>query len=433
MTGLRRRTSTAFLGLALLAACGPGGKDDGPTPRTFALAATGIQADPGAVTDPATPFFAMRPADLADDADVVSIHQDFYGVPWTELAAGIAPPAAWVARMDALRDRYAGRRIFLSLQLAGGPQRTYLADSVVVNDGVPTNKERWNNKRCYDFASEADGAALRTAWTRYVTWIVNEFQPEWVNVGIELNLFAVQCPTAWPGMVETERAGYEAAKAARPGVIAFPSIQLDSLYGRQQCTPRDSCYDANFAKLADLAGDRFAVSLYPQSDSEWKRPDEVPADYLTRAADRAFASPAGVFGSGVPMLVAETGWGSAAARGSWKGTCTTVMDFTEEDTDAWLARVLEAADARSMDLVTWWSDRDFIPAAVSESCTYDATWQPIVDLFRAAGGEDPAAQYLGELTLKVFGTMGIRGADGTPKGAPYSRWKAAQTRPLVAP
>jgi hypothetical protein len=278
--------------------------------------------------------------------------------------------------------------------------------------------------RCQDLVAAPDGAALRTAWARYVAWMVSAFQPEWVNVGTELNLFAVQCPAAWPGMVAAERAGYDAAKAAKTGVVAFPSIQLDVLYGRQLCPAGlGACYDANYAQLADLARDRFAVSLYPQGDPEWKHPEDVDADYLTRAADRA----------GERLLVAETGWDSAALRGTLDGTCTTALAFTEADTDGWLARVLAAAESREADLVTWWSNRDFVPAAVSEACTYDATWQPEVDVFRATGGADPVAQYLGELTLKVFGTMGIRGSDGAPKGAPYERWKSAQARPVAAP
>jgi hypothetical protein len=406
--------AAALLAL-LVSACGGGSSGD--RPRSFALSSTGVQADPGAAT-----FFAMNPANLAEDVDVVSVHQDFYGVPWDAFAAGTAPPAEWVAWMDTLRARYAGRRIFLSLQLAGGAGRAYLADRVKVEGGA-VHGEQWG-PRCYDFATAADGAALRQAWTRYVAWMVNRFEPEWVNVGVELNLFAVACPAAWAGMVATERAGYDAAKAARPGVIAFPSIQLDTLYGRQQCPGGlGTCYDANFAQLADLSRDRFAVSLYPQGDPEWEHPADVPGDYLTRAADDAKER----------LLIAETGWNSAAISGTYNGVCTTPKTFTESDTDAWLARVLEAADARQADLVTWWSDRDLVPAAISATCTYDATWQPVVDVFRASGGQDPALQYLGELTLKTFGTMGIRGSDGTPKAAPYRRWKAAQARPLASP
>jgi hypothetical protein len=407
----------AALAVGVLLACGQGGSD-GPAPRPFLLASTGIVAAPGAAW-----FFPMTAANLAEDVDVVSVHQDFYGVPWDAFLAGRDPPAQWVAILDAIRSTYAGRRIFLSLQLAGGPGRAHLADKAWVDaSGVLHVDQAWS-ARCYDLAAEPGGAALRAAWARYVAWMVEEFDPEWVNVGVELNMFAVQCPAAWPGMVAAERAGYDAAKAARPGVIAFPSIQLDVLYGRQLCTGGlGSCYEANLAQLAGLARDRFAVSLYPQGDPVWRHPAEVDADYLTRAADRA----------GGRLLVAETGWDSSPLAGTLAGTCETPLAFSEADTDGWLARVLDAAESRQADLVTWWSNWDLIPAAVSVACSYDSTWQPVVDVFRSTGGSDPLAQFLGELTLKVFGTMGIRDDHGTPKGAAFRRWKKAQARPAAA-
>ncbi len=417
------KTTSAFpaaLGLALLAGCGSAGKE-GPPPRPFLLASTGVVAAPGAAQ-----FFAMTAADLAEDVDVVSVHQDFYGVPWDAFLANEAPPAAWVALMHGIRDTYAGRRKFLSLQLAGGPGRAYLADRARVDAGGVLHVDQAWGPRCYDLAAASDGAALRAAWARYVAWMVTEFQPEWVNVGTELNLFAVQCPGAWPGMVAAERAGYDAAKAAKAGVVAFPSIQLDVLYGRQLCPGSGTCldtYDARFAQLAGLERDRFAVSTYPMGDPVWKHPEDVDADHLTRAADRAVER----------LLVAETGWSSAAMSGTYQGSCLAARSFTEADTDGWLARVLAAAETSGADLVTWWSNRDLIPAAVSQGCTYDATWQPVVDVFRATGGAGPRAQYMGEITLKFFGTMGIRGSDGAPKGAPYQRWKSAQARPVAAP
>jgi hypothetical protein len=408
--------------LVALAGCGGGGGGRPPA-RTFALASTGVQAAPG---EPQ--FFAMRPADLASDADVVSVHQDFYGVPWDAFSADVpTPPAEWVALMDAIKAQYAGRRIFLSLQLAGGATRDDLADRTTIVGGVVQTAHF--GVPCYDFATAPDGPVLRAAWGRYVTWMVRQFDPEWVNVGVELNLFAVQCPVAWAGMVATEVAGYDAAKAAKPTVLAFPSFQIDTLYGRQQCTADDAhatpaqraaCYEANYAQLAGLKRDRFAVSTYPQGDPEWTHPADVDADYLTRGADRG----------GERLLVAETGWDSRPLAATLGTSCVTAKAFTEADTDAWLERVLAAADARQVDLVTWWSNRDLIPGALSDTCTYDATWQPVVDVFR--GGGDDVSRFFGELGLKIFGTMGIRESDGTPKGAPFQRWKAAQARPLVA-
>ena len=409
------------LPLASLGSAGCGGKATPTpplTPRHFALSSTGVQAAPGSPQ-----FFSMADAaDLATDTDVVSVHQDFFGVPWNTFAADAPPPAQWKATMDGLASEYAGRRIFLSLQLAGGTNRTYLADLAAVGtDGAFHVTGNWS-AQCYDFATATDGSSMRLAFSRYVTWMVGEFDPEWINVGAEMNMFGAQCATAWPGIVDTERAAYDAAKAAKPSVIAFPSLQNDVLLGRQMCPSGDraACYEANFAALANLKRDRFAISTYPMGDPVWTKPSDVDADYATRAADRA----------GEKLVFAETGWDSAKLAGTRNGVCTTIGTYDEDEESAWLTRVLADADSHGSDLVTWWSNRDFLPASVSVSCTYDSTWQPVVDVFRALGGSDPNAQFLGEIQLKFFGTMGIRNFDGTPKGAPYRTWKAAQARPL---
>src|SRR5688572_18190283 len=199
--------------------------DAGPT-RTFRLASTGAQIR-------LSEGLGLFPANLADDVDVVAIHQEFYGLPWDELEAGAAPPAEWVDVMDDLKAQAAGKPIFLSLGLVGGPGRHHLSDRVTVTGGTLGKEEGWSAE-CYDFNGATDGASKRAAYAAYVDWMVRHFDPTYVNVAVELNMFAV-CGTAWDGMVATSNAAYAAAKAAKASVIAFPSFQLQFLYGYNDC------------------------------------------------------------------------------------------------------------------------------------------------------------------------------------------------------
>ena len=57
--------------------------DEGPS-RPYALAASGTQL---LVTGPELGF-QLTDADLASDVDFVAVHQEYYGVPWTEFGAG---------------------------------------------------------------------------------------------------------------------------------------------------------------------------------------------------------------------------------------------------------------------------------------------------------------------------------------------------------
>jgi hypothetical protein len=270
MTLALSKAATLALAVSWIAACGDDGGDvgadaqvdaqpDAPGPtRTYALASTGmqIQLDGG---------FQLGDANLANDADVISIHQDFYGLPWDAFLASAAPPAAWVAKMDSLQQHAAatGKPIFLSLAPLAG-DRVHLAPKAVADGTSFKTVDNWA-AQCYDLSTAADGPQLIAAYARYVDWMVRKFQPKWVNVAVEINLFQPCGASAWSGIVSLERAAYDAAKAAAPAVPAFMSIQLDHLYGVADGScpapmTQDQCYDAHYALLADLKRDRFAVS-----------------------------------------------------------------------------------------------------------------------------------------------------------------------------
>jgi len=406
-------------GDAALDALADAAPDAQPT-RSFALAATGAQID-------LQQGLGLYPANLATDTDVVAIHQEFYGLPWDEIMAGGPLPPAWVAKMDELAAtaHASGKPIFLSLGLVGGGSRAHLADRTVIVDGRITTQPASDG--CYDFATAADGAARRAAYVSYVEWMMQEFDPTWVNVAVEVNMFQDACPDAWPAMVETERAAYEAAKAVKPSVVAFPSIQLSFLYGEEGCPSGDAaqCYEDNYAGLAGLERDRFAISVYPYGE-HYASADALPAGYLTRAADRG----------GERMVVAETGWLATDAVGRWTdGSCITALHSDPATQLGWFDRVTADAQAAGSDLVTWWSDRDLIPTTLMTDCpcTFDARWCAVEDAFRALGGNDPTAQFYGEMSLKIFGTMGLRTYDGTLRPSFRAHWQAWRARPIAAP
>lgn len=92
--------------------------------------------------------------------------------------------------------------------------------------------------------------------------MVRLFRPRWTNVAVEVNLFHLNCAAAWDGMVDLERGAYDAAKRAAPAAPAFPSLQLDVLNGRVGCPPAMTaaqCHEVEYAALARLARDRFAI------------------------------------------------------------------------------------------------------------------------------------------------------------------------------
>jgi hypothetical protein len=212
-------------------------------------------------------------------------------------------------------------------------------------------------------------------------------------------------------------ATYSAVKAKNPELVAFPSIQIDHLYGYADgsCadpTHRDACFDANYAQIAPLLRDRFAMSSYP-IPLAGLTVATLPVDWFTRGAARASERP----------LIAETGMDSTTLVVNAPSTgCETLFAETEVEAGAYVSRVLGDGKSAHMDLVNWWTDRDLVTDRLMTDCpcTFDATWCAVLAAFR---GTDPAKQLQGELALKGFGTMGLRGYDGAPKTY-YATWQA---------
>jgi len=371
----------------------------------------------------------ITPANLADDVDVIEIHQEFYGVPWDAFEQGTPPPPEWVAKMDALATsaKAANKPVFLSVSALNGG-RDHLAARTVIKNGKVDSQDNWS-ARCYDFATAADGASKKAAYLKYVGWMVGRFSPKWLNVMVETNLFFEKCPSAVAGVVAVSNAAYDAVKAAAASTIVFPSIQIDHLYGYSKDTcpdpnGRKACFDAAYAQIAPLKRDRFAMSSYPMG-SEIGGAAGVPADWFTRGASRGGERP----------LIAETGYDSTSiVAQTGQGTCVPAISSSEADAATYFQKVMAAAVDANMDLVNWWSNRDLLVAQFMTDCpcTFDATWCTVLGQFRGPPGDSGVdTQLFGEILLKAFGTMGIRGYDGAPKPILYPLWQKARALPLA--
>lgn len=422
---------TSALGvLAILAAttCGGGGgggnpdaghdaPPDGPV-RSYRLASAGVRLDPalGPVFDD---------PDLASDVDVVNVHQDFFGIPWDAFAANTAPPPAWAARMASIAQqaRATGKDIFLALAPLDG-DRAHLAPNAVASAAGFDLVHRWK-PRCHDLATAGDGASLRVAYARYVDHMVRLFQPRWTNIAVEVSLFHLTCPAAWDGMVALERDAYDAAKLAAPTTPAFPSIQVDVLYGRVHCPPpstADQCYDLRYAALAPLKRDRFAITTFPYNFVGFERPADLPTDYLSRAARRGSER----------LFIAETGWlASNLVVTDENARCITALASSPTEQADYFDRVVAEASANSAEVITWISNRDFLHPQVMTDCpcTFSGPWCAVIDFIRGQAGT-PIGQRDAEVGFKVFGTMGIRDHGGAPRQPIFDRWAAARALPL---
>lgn len=395
------------------------GGSGAPPPFKPSLATGGPQF----LTDGQRLGLQLTPANLADDAAVIAIHQEFYGVPWDAFAQNVAPPKEWSDVVSELATFVLdqGKPVFLSLNMLNGGRERLAATARVEAGRIRVDDT--TSERCYDFAAAEDRDARKTAYLHYVDFMVKRFSPKYLNFGIEVNLFFERCPEATPGLVAFLNEIYDHVKAADAKLIAFPSFQLDHLYGYadESCadsTKRGDCYDAHYAQLKGIRRDRFAISSYPFL-SQIEKVANLPDDWFERAAVRGKEQP----------LIAETGWLSTSLVARNGQQCVTAFTNTEADATAYVARVLSDAVRLKIELVTWWADRDLLPAQFMTECpcSFNTTWCSVLDAFRGPEQPlNPELPFYGEMALKIFGTMGLRDYDGVPKNDMMKLWAAGK-------
>jgi hypothetical protein len=354
---------------------------------------------------------SFTPQHIAEDSNMLVLHFDFFGVPWQEFGNDETLPPAWVAQMDSisqLQDSLA-LPVFLALTpLAGTRDRLAPAASgggeLVLDEGFGV--------RCEDIGYRGDYATLRSGYAAYVDYMIERFDPLFVALSIEVNLYAEACPEGWATMKTVLNEVYAGQKAKRGGLPIFHTFQIDSLWGAGELDSpclgfADTCIDENLLPLADLDTDIFAISSYPLP-TYVNNGKSLPDNWFSIFAEK----------TGLPLAIAETGYQFypiTVEHPVVADACFEALPTSGADQQAYLQRVLAAGEALDMPFVTWWGNHDLIPPQFSEPCRCeeDEAW---CDFLNALG--DYALLY------RFFATMGLRDYDGSPRPA-LEPWAAA--------
>lgn len=217
---------------------------------------------------------------------------------------------------------------------------------------------------------------LRQAFIAYTTYVVKNYAPDYLAIGVEVNMTFERNPRQFQAFVSLYQEAYETAKAANGKTKVFPTFQLEDLEGNfgDVHPPRWSVIDPFRGKM-----DALAISTYPFLSGIRTAADLRPGYYsqLKTHWDGE-------------ILISETGYPSAPVDGQ-------VNVGTEEDQQAYLARIVEAANASGFSVVVWFAALD--PA------------------FATTGA------------ASVFKDIGLRKSDGSNKLA-WSTWEEWSRRPI---
>ena len=228
-----------------------------------------------------------------------------------------------------------------------------------------------------DPAAGFNDPALRQAFLGYTSYVVANYKPDYLAIGVEVNMLAQRSPAQFDAFLSLYKQAYANAKSANPKMRVFPTFQYEDLLGSY-----GTAHPPRWDVLESFRGsmDALAVSSYPYLAGLRTAADLAPGYYQEIKAHWA----------GV-ILISESAHPSAPVDGQ-------PVFGTEEDQAAFLDRLLADAESSGFSMVVWLAARD--PA------------------FASSG---PAV---------TFKDIGLRHSDGANKLG-WSLWEQWSRRPLT--
>jgi hypothetical protein len=214
------------------------------------------------------------------------------GVPWDAAAEGAGFSAALMRELAWAAP--AGHPKLLSLG-ALDTMRVGMAPHYATADNQPL-PERWQGRAF-------DDPQVIAAYTAYCLRAAEIARPDWLAIGVEVNILLHAAPDLWPVYVRLHRAVYEAVKDRFPDIGVCFTIAAQHFMGRTDGADADR----QWAAMAELMAhsDLAAFSIYPHLQDD--APDPVPDgfyDSLNEFAARA----------GRPAAISECGVSSETIR-----------------------------------------------------------------------------------------------------------------------
>jgi|Deesub1362A_J573_1020465.scaffolds.fasta_scaffold03379_4 hypothetical protein len=270
---------------------------------------------------------------IAQHGDLILHHLD-NGVPWPEALQGA--PFSQHLREDWASSRAAappGHLVFVAITPLN-TDRDGLARYHGEQDNMPLPKP-WDGL-------PLNHPDVKKAYLNYASRVVEYYQPDYLAIGIEVNMLAMKMPDSWDAYLELHRETYQALKARYPHLPIFATFTYHHMRGDQE----EADPAAQRAAVSALMpySDLLGLSVYPYSwvFSETRR---LPEDYFDLALQ-----------FDKPIAITETGMPSQPFS-----AFLIRYDFQAQDQRAYLEFLLRAAAELDFEFVVNWAPIDFEP------------------------------------------------------------------------
>lgn len=213
-------------------------------------------------------------------------------LPWHEALDDTAFPDWLRGDLDEIRSRKLPGQVLYVAMTPSANDRRSLAPACGAEEG----EER-------DLPSSLEGASfasaeLQRAYVNYVRRIVDELQPQYINIGIEMSELALQHPEEWPAFEALFRHTVDALRASHPNVKVGLELVLQSIM-----KPEVTALVRPAAEYGDYVG----ISFYPYGSAFG---ETLGAPALAAAAPAQWQQPLEFLRTWTrkPIAIAETGY-----------------------------------------------------------------------------------------------------------------------------
>ena len=269
---------------------------------------------------------------LATHGDMTALHFDG-GIPWPE-ALTDSPfrdglMNNWKSARDAIPTNHTLLVSITPLDMTRSKLALYWGDS----DNQPLPKQ-WD-------AYPLDHPDVQTAYLNYAHQVIDYFQPDYLAIGIEVNVAQINAPETWSAYKKLHKFIYENLKADYPDMPIFATFTVSHMSGLDGGDK--AIQKAEIESLLPYL-DLLGLSSYPYGWMyESGKADPIPEDFF--AAALAFGKPLAVTESGAPSY-------SFSAFGK-------DYEFTEEYQARWVDFLLRQAGEHQFKFVVGFTGIDY--------------------------------------------------------------------------
>jgi hypothetical protein len=291
---------------------------------------------------------------INENADIIAHHYD-NGVPWPEML----PTADFEALPDTIKQEWqlrkqntqANKKVYLALTPIS-ISRNGLAPYKATDEDMPLSEigEPW-------VSAAFNHPDVVQSYKNYVKTAVEFFKPDYLAIGIEVNILANNSPGKWQNYVDLNKQTYVFLHELYPNLPIFSSVFANDFY--PNITDNLASEQIDLYRDIEPYSDYFALSAYPYLSA--LHATEIPQDYF-KVLDEI---------TNKPMVITESG---QPAESITLGNIT--FDGSEQKQNSWIAYLLNQADKRDFRFVINFISKDYDTLCLQINCNdEDRLWE----------------------------------------------------------